>query len=368
MVAVVQRPYSIVEDPKKRPPIVLVPPPGAFGQAMSNTFDIMGPQPNAQGVPATPPVAPSLGGGAPDPRAATIGGGFRGGVNDFLGGDASLGLAAGILEGGTNSEAIGRGLAYALEARQGEQKALAESSAAAKEASATAAYLRSVGAGDELISLAEQGFGGDALGLWKSQQDAGPDTVIQMGSDEEELKKRLAQGEGDAYEEIIKAGPVAAGLKQDLEVMAELGKVAPQGAIQGRLASMFPGFSTAGDAFESIAKRVAPSLRTPGAGSTSDIEYDGFLKGIPALRNTPGGNQIIQDTLMRKAELNIERYNAIMAYQDGEIDQKEMRLRLRKLNETSILSPEVKQLLGVEYGSDYTNKTETGVEWEFAPE
>lgn len=278
-----------------------------------------------------------------------------------------MGLAAGILEGGTSGEALGRGFAYALEAQQAEQEAAAKSGASAKEATATANYLRSAGASEDLVQLAEQGFGGDALSLFKAEKEAGPDTIVNMGSDEDELKKRLAQKEGDAMGTIIEAGPVAAALKQDLEVMAELGQFAPQGAIQGRLASMFPGFSTAGDAFESIAKRVAPSLRTPGAGSTSDIEYDGFLKGIPALRNTPGGNKIILETLQRKADINLERYNAIMDYQDGAIDQKELRARLRAANEASILSPEVKQMLGIEYGAA-GNKTSSGVEWEMAPE
>ncbi len=67
--------------------------------------------------------------GAPQVAAASAmpmpqgqpGGGFmsglKGGLNDFLGGDASLAMAAGLLGGGSTSQAIGRGFGNALQTR-----------------------------------------------------------------------------------------------------------------------------------------------------------------------------------------------------------------------------------------------------------
>jgi hypothetical protein len=122
-------------------------------------------------------------------------------------------------------------------------------------------------------------------------------------------------------------------------------KVAPQGPLVGRLAQMFPGFSTAGDAFQSVTKRLAPTLRTPGSGSTSDIEYDGMLQSVPRLQNSPGGNQIISQMMRAKSQINIERGEIVAAYQNNQIDDQTARARIRELNRRSIMTPEMKQIL-----------------------
>lgn len=162
------------------------------------------------------------------------------------------------------------------------------------------------------------------------------------------LNKALSEAEGKSWAGLKDAGMVAGGLGQDLGILDELMKVAPQGPIVGPLAETFKGFNSAGDAFQSIVKRVAPSLRTPGSGATSDIEYEGFLQSLPALKNAPEANVMINSIMKAKAALNVQRSDIITAYQNGEMNVADARRKLADLNRVSIITPDMKKaLLGV---------------------
>jgi hypothetical protein len=162
------------------------------------------------------------------------------------------------------------------------------------------------------------------------------------------LSKALSTKEGESWNTIKDAGTVAGSLGQDLGILDELIKVAPQGVIVGPLAETFKGFSSAGDAFQSVVKRVAPSLRTPGSGATSDIEYQGFLDSLPSLKNSPEANLLINEIMKSKAALNVERSNVVTRYQSGELTAAEARAEMARLNSISIITPEMrKAMLGV---------------------
>lgn len=172
-----------------------------------------------------------------------------------------------------------------------------------------------------------------------------PSTTVNVGGEsgtDTKLREKLSEEEGKRWSELQQASVVAGSLVQDMEALDELLLMAPSGPITGRLAEAFPGFSSAGDAAEAISKRVAPSLRTPGSGATSDIEYEGFLRSLPRLRNAPGANKIISETIKAKGRLNTERGEIITRYMNDEIDSKEARKQLNALNKRSIMTPEVK--------------------------
>jgi hypothetical protein len=108
---------------------------------------------------------------------------------------------------------------------------------------------------------------------------------------------------------------------------------------------MFPGFTSAGAAFNSVTKRIAPTLRTPGSGSTSDIEYEGMLNSLPRLSNNPDANALINEMMKAKADINIERADIITAKANGDIDSKTARKQLREINKRSIMSPKLRSML-----------------------
>jgi hypothetical protein len=179
------------------------------------------------------------------------------------------------------------------------------------------------------------------------------------GSGDKELRKSLGTEEGKRWDAIQQAGTVSGSMAQDFQVLDQLMTVAPQSPLTGPFLQMFPGLSTTGAAFQSIVTRIAPSLRTPGSGSTSDIEYEGMLQSLPRLSNYPESNQLIAEVMKGKAALNVERSDVITAYQNDEITSKEARSKLAELNKRSILSPKMKALLnaqGAKAASEMTDE------------
>jgi len=159
------------------------------------------------------------------------------------------------------------------------------------------------------------------------------------------LRKKLDEKTGERWSALQELGTTSAANAQDFQVLDELIKVAPQGPIQGRLAELFPGVSTAGAAFQSIVKRIAPTLRAPGSGATSDIEYDGMLKSLPALSNKPEANALINGIMKAKSAINVERSNVIDAYSRGEITAGQARTKIAEIDKKSIMTPEMKEML-----------------------
>ena len=182
-----------------------------------------------------------------------------------------------------------------------------------------------------------------------TQAPADPLVSVDLGGDappnDEALRKKLGEKEGEAWASYMEAGTVSAGAMQDMQLLDELITLAPQGPIEGRLASAFPGISSAADAFTSVVKRVAPTLRAPGSGATSDIEYDGMLKSLPQLSAQPEANRAISAMMKAKAQINIERGQIIADYQNEEIGVAEARKRMGELNSRSIMTPELEAIL-----------------------
>lgn len=193
----------------------------------------------------------------------------------------------------------------------------------------------------------KNGFPGSFMDFQTQKRRAGATTVTVGGDNAADgaLRKKLSEKEGERWSALKEAGAVSAGLGQDFQALDQLMTVAPQGPVTGRLAEAFPGFSSAGDAFQSIVTRVAPTLRTPGSGATSDIEYEGMLKSLPRLRFKQEANRAIGEMMKSKAALNVERSEIVSAYENQKIDAATARSALEAVNKKSIISPELKTAL-----------------------
>jgi hypothetical protein len=195
-----------------------------------------------------------------------------------------------------------------------------------------------------------QGYGGTYMDFltFKKPRGTTVNNILPGQIPDTKLREGLDKAEGDLWVEYKKAGSVSGQNAQDFAVLDELLQLAPQGPITGRLAAAFPGVSSAGDAVQSIVKRIAPTLRAPGSGSTSDIEYQGMLQSLPALANQPEANMMILSIMKAKADLNVQRADIITQYQTGEIDASTARKEIAKLDRVSIMTPEMKKaLLGI---------------------
>ena len=178
---------------------------------------------------------------------------------------------------------------------------------------------------------------------------SGGGVTVNVGGDnsaDAKLRETLSKDEGARLSKLLAAGTTAAGTRQDFEVLDELMTMAPQGPITGRLAQAFPGVSNAGTVFNSFVNRIAPTLRVEGSGATSDIEYEGMLRSLPNLQNRPEANRTIGEVFKRKADINMRRADVITQYQNQQITADQMRSQLNEINRESILSPQLKQMLG----------------------
>lgn len=160
-----------------------------------------------------------------------------------------------------------------------------------------------------------------------------------------ELRKSLGKNEGELWGSYLEAGSVSAGTVQDMQLLDEIITMAPQGPISGRLAGAFPGVSSAADAFNSVVKRVAPTLRAPGSGSTSDIEYDGMLRSLPQLSARPEANRAIAAMMKAKADINVQRAEIVRQVQNDEITIRDARRAMSELDRRSIMTPELQSIL-----------------------
>lgn len=177
-------------------------------------------------------------------------------------------------------------------------------------------------------------------------QRAQTNVNVNTGSDSSALTKKLSEKEGELWSTYLDQGGISSGTMQDMQMLDEIITMAPQGPVAGRLAQMFPGVSSAADAFQSIVKRVAPTLRAPGSGATSDIEYDGMLKSLPQLSSQPEANTAIAAMMKAKAQINIERANVVRSFQNGEISEAQARATIQEIDQRSIMTPELRGVLG----------------------
>ena len=213
-----------------------------------------------------------------------------------------------------------------------------------------------------------KGFPGSFMDFQTLKRKAGATTVMVGGDNPSDaaLRKKLSEKEGERWSSLKEIGSVSAGLGQDFQALDQLMTVAPQGVLTGRLAEAFPGFSSAGDVFQSIVTRIAPTLRTPGSGSTSDIEYEGMLNSLPRLRFQPEANRAIGEMMKAKAALNVERSQIVTAYENQEIDAPTARRKLEATNKKSIISPELKAALdgiGAGLGGQFVPQPDGSLTW-----
>jgi hypothetical protein len=176
----------------------------------------------------------------------------------------------------------------------------------------------------------------------------GAQTTVNVGASEGpdgKMRDTLAKQEGEQFGTHLKAGTTAAGSIQDLDMLDQLIKVAPTGPLTGRLAQMFPGISNGAAAFESVVKRVAPTLRVEGSGATSDIEYQGMLSALPQLVNRPEANQAISQMMRAKAQVNLERAQVVRELQAMRISPDAARAQINEIDKRSILTPQLRQML-----------------------
>jgi len=207
------------------------------------------------------------------------------------------------------------------------QAARTKAAASPDQTSAIQNYEYMLAQGEDPAAARERAFGGGV------NIDMGGGTDVAS-----ESAKYLAQQAVDYSTQ----GQAAATLAQDLDALSALADVQSTGPLAGRFAEMFPDLNNADAVRNAIVKRVGPSLRAEGSGSTSDIEYQGMLDSLGSLKYTPEANRALISIFIRRSEFMQQRGALARQAMAGQITTKEYLDSLTQLeNNLGTMPPEL---------------------------
>jgi hypothetical protein len=118
--------------------------------------------------------------------------------------------------------------------------------------------------------------------------------------------KKAAENQANRFDNIVQGGADAAGMIGQLNTLRDIGGRITTGKTAEVINALGPYAQALGipvdglddmQAYQAIVSKIAPSLRVPGSGSTSDFEMNQFLMALPGLGKTPEGNKLITDSL-----------------------------------------------------------------------
>jgi hypothetical protein len=172
------------------------------------------------------------------------------------------------------------------------------------------------------------------------KQASRPQTTVDMKGEttfSSESSKALVKRLTDNVEQ----GQAARTQQGDIERLSELGSaIGTQGAAAQVKAALGPYANALGiqidglneiQAFTGIVSKLAPTMRPPGSGATSDFEFKQYLAALPQLAQTTEGRRLILDQMSaminHKAAVG-EISERVLA---GEIDRKQADVEIRKL-------------------------------------
>lgn len=179
----------------------------------------------------------------------------------------------------------------------------------------------------------------------RRMESAGKTEVnVNTGANTDELRKKLQGKEGETWAAFLTAGNKAAELAGDIRLMEQLANASPTGPLSGRFLELFPEANDNAAAFQSLVKRIAPTMRVEGSGSTSDIEVKMMLDSLGSLRNSPQANRMIYDAFRKKFALNQARAEVVTKFNAGEYSYTQASAKLNEINRISIMPPELKKL------------------------
>ncbi|MEN6549159.1 MAG: hypothetical protein ABFE07_24205 [Armatimonadia bacterium] len=160
----------------------------------------------------------------------------------------------------------------------------------------------------------QQGFTGSFLDYKRELAAAGrssTNVTVNAAAGENEFQKTFGKGQAERYNTMIEQGDQANNMIGDIKALQDIGSRIQTGAGAQTKLLLGPYAQALGikiddlpdlQAYQSVVSRLAPQMRVPGSGANSDFEARQFLLSLPTLGNTPGGNKLIEDTLLGIAQ------------------------------------------------------------------
>lgn len=186
-----------------------------------------------------------------------------------------------------------------------------------------------------------QGFTGSLMDFTKAQNESKrPVTTIDMKG-ETSFSQEAGKATAKRYSELAEQGQAARVAQGDIDRLEELGAaIGTQGAVANVKAALGPYANALGvkidglddiQAFSSIVSRLAPTMRPPGSGATSDFEFKQFLNALPQLAQTTEGRKLVLDQMRAMNAYKSQLGELSERVLSGEIDRKTADAEIRKL-------------------------------------
>jgi hypothetical protein len=188
----------------------------------------------------------------------------------------------------------------------------------------------------------QQGGKLDFFGFKTELKKAGATRVnTNINPGETEFDKTLGKKAGERFDEYIKAGDSARGQLTDIANMREISSRLGNPAAAAELKEKFGPYAEALgvpveglsdiQAYSSIIQRLAPQQRAPGSGSTSDIEFKGFVKSLPGASQHPAAREMTLNTMEALRRDEIARGEIARKVQTRELNRMQAEQQLRSL-------------------------------------
>lgn len=158
---------------------------------------------------------------------------------------------------------------------------------------------------------------------------------------EGKFNEALGAAQAKRWNGYIEEGDVAQNRLADIQTLRETSRrLGSQGSSANLKATIGPYAESLGikvdglsdiQLYESITNRLAPTLRAPGSGSTSDIEFKGFMRAIGPLSNAPAAREMILDTFEAASRNDIARSEIASRLASGDINRQQAEKEIRAL-------------------------------------
>lgn len=151
-------------------------------------------------------------------------------------------------------------------------------------------------------------------------------TSVDVSTGGGKFEEAFAKGDAETIGAVYDAGLAATRNLGRIDQLEALLQEAPSG-MGGRLAQIAGEWGLAIDgtdavqAAQAMINSLVPEQRPPGSGPMSDADLELFKQSLPRIINTPGGNQMIVDTMRAIAQYDAQGAEIVQRLRSGEIDR-----------------------------------------------
>lgn len=150
---------------------------------------------------------------------------------------------------------------------------------------------------------------------------------------QKKFNEEAAKSQVERYTKHVEAGDLAERSAVDMQTLRQLSDKVGDPSISNTLTRTLGPYARAlgvditnmgqVEAFTAVVSRLAPNMRPPGSGATSDFEFKQYLASLPALAQTSEGRRLIMDQFDVFSQHALAKREIAAKVLNGDIDRRE---------------------------------------------